>query len=63
MTNLPNFRNKRQAGGGGLMFWDMLLANGTIFVKKVSSRVNSMEYQSILSGFAVPLIRDIVGAT
>ena len=42
------------------MFWDMLLPNGIVFVKKVSSRVNSMEYQSILSGFAVPAIRDIM---
>ena len=58
--NRQHFRNKRQAGGGGKMFWGMLLPNGILFVKKVSSRVNSMEYQSILSGFAVPAIRDIM---
>ena len=42
------------------MFWGMLLPNGMLFVKKVSSRVNSKDYQSILSGFAVPAIRDIM---
>ena len=58
--NILNCRNKRQAGGGGLMFWGMLLPNGMLFANKVSGRVNSMEYQSILCGFAVPAIRDIM---
>ena len=42
------------------MFWGMLLPNGMLFANKVSGRVNSMEYQSILCGFAVPAIRDIM---
>ena len=42
------------------MFWGILLPTGMLFVKKVSGRVNSMEYQSILGEFAVPAIRDIM---
>ena len=42
------------------MFWGILLPTGMLFVKKVSGRVNSMEYQSILCGFAVPAMRDIM---
>ena len=47
--NLRNYKNKRQVGGGDVMSWNILPPNELLSVERVSSRVNSMEYKSMLS--------------
>lgn len=49
-------RQKRQAGGGGLMVWGMLLPCGEIFLETLEGRQNSVKYRDLLMNIAVPEI-------
>ena len=50
-------RIRRQAGGGGIMMWGLVLPNGLIALKKVVGHQTSENYIEILSKYAVPLIK------
>ena len=56
--NSKSSRSKRQAGGGGLMYWGMIISDGSVFLKKVTGKMNSKQYIDILTHFAVPTIKD-----
>ena len=42
------------------MFWGLLPSNAMLLKNKVSSSVNSMEYQSVLFVFAIPAVKEIM---
>jgi hypothetical protein len=54
-------RNKRQAGGGGLMVWGMLLPTGKIFLQTLEGRQNSTKYKDLLTQIVVPQIVEEMG--
>lgn len=49
-------RSKHQARGGGIMIWGMLFPDGTIYLKEMEGRQNSLKYEEIIRDFAVPAI-------
>lgn len=57
-----NNRCKRQAKGGGLMYWGMILSSGVIFLKKLEGKQNSEKYQDLIVNFAVPIIKLNLGS-
>ncbi len=58
--NQKIFRAKRQSGGGSIMVWGMIFPSGILFIKRVQGNINSQGYIELLSGYAVPLIRDLM---
>ena len=56
-TNAIINRERRQCGGGGLMVWGMVFPNGLVTLKIVESRFNSQKYISMLTNFAVPIMK------
>jgi transposase len=50
-------RNKRQGGGGSIMFWGILLPDGRVMVRRILGIQNSTKYKELLSSFAVPNLR------
>ena len=40
------------------MIWGMLLPNGEIFIKLMEGRQNSSKYIALLSGYAVPILKE-----
>ena len=50
-------RHRRQCGGGKIMFWEMVMSNGLIALKKIPGKANAEGYISLLKGFSVPIMR------
>ena len=44
----PVVLNKRQMGGGGVMVWGMIFANGNIWLEWLKGRQNSESYKQLL---------------
>ena len=57
----PIIRQKRQMGGGSVMVWCMTFPTGQIFLKVLKGVQKSVNYLSLLSNFAVPIIKDSMG--
>jgi len=55
--NFKCCRQRCHAGGGGLMYWSMLIPNGIIALKKIMRNLNSDEYINLLKHYAVPLMK------
>ena len=53
--------NKRQKGGGGVMVWGMIFANGNIWLEWLKGRQNSESYKQLLDEKALPKIRRDMG--
>lgn len=49
-------RPRRQAGGGGIMIWGMLLPSGQLHYVEVPGTLNSAKYIKLLKDFALPII-------
>ena len=54
-------RQKRQAGGGGIMVWGMILPTGEIICRTMEGRQNSEKYKDLVANFAVPHINSKLG--
>ena len=50
----PQTRVKRPQGGGGIMVWGMVLPNGLVRVFKLTGRMDSAAYVSLIEQHAVP---------
>ena len=57
----PVVLNKRQMGGGGVMVWGMIFANGNIWLERLKGRQNSESYKQLLDEKALPRIRREMG--
>ena len=57
----PVVLNKRLMGGGGVMVWDMIFANGNIWLEWLKGRQNSESYKQLLDEKALPKIRREMG--
>ena len=57
----PVVLNKRQMGGGGVMVWGMIFANGHIWLEWLKARQNSESYKQLLDEKALPRIRREMG--
>ena len=57
----PVVLNKRQMGGGGVMVWGMIFANGNIWLGWLKGRQNSESYKQLLDEKALPRIRREMG--
>ena len=57
----PVVLNKRQMGGGGVMVWGMIFANGNIWLEWLKGRQNSESYKHLLDEKAQPRIRREMG--
>ena len=57
----PVVLNKRQMGGGGVMVWGMIFANGNISLEWLKGRQNSESYKQLLDEKALPRIRREMG--
>ena len=58
----PVVLNKRQmGGGGGVMVWGMIFANGNIWLEWLKGRQNSESYKQLLDEKALPRIRREMG--
>ena len=57
----PVVLNKRQMGGGGVMVWGMIFANGNIWLEWLKGRQNSESYKQLLDEKALPRIRREMG--
>ena len=58
----PVVLNKRQMGGGGVvMVWGMIFANGKIWLRWLKGRQNSESYKELLDEKALPRIRREMG--
>jgi len=55
--NIKISRQRRHTGGGGIMYWGMLMPNGLISLKKVIGNLNSEKYIHLLDSYAVPLMK------
>lgn len=53
-------RQKRQMGGGGVMFFGMIFPGGIMAVKRLVGRVTAVAYQQMLTSYAVPMMRDLL---
>ena len=53
----PVVLNKRQMGGGGVMVWGMIFANGNIRLEWLKGQQNSESYKQLLDEKALPRIR------
>jgi transposase len=49
-------RPRRQAGGGGIMIWGMLLPSGVLRYVEVAGTLNSAKYIKLIKDFALPII-------
>jgi transposase len=54
-------RDKRQAGGGGVMVWGMVFPDGEIFLHMLEGRQNSGTYKALMEDVAVPAIMARMG--
>jgi len=54
-------RDRRQMGGGSIMFWGMIMYTGDIYVKKVVGNMRSIQYRDLLSDYAVPTMKQKLG--
>ena len=52
----PINRQRRQAGGGGLMFWGAVMPNGLIALRLLKGNQNAEKYIELLRNFAVPIM-------
>lgn len=50
-------RQRRQMGGGSIMFWGMIMPNGLIAIREVNGTLNSDSYIELLKTFAVPCMK------
>lgn len=50
-------RQRRQQGGGGIMYWGMILPNGLICVKELEGYINAQKYTYLLQTYAVPIMK------
>ena len=57
----PVVLKKRQMGGGGVMVWGMIFANGNIWLEWLKERQNSESYKQLLDEKAQPRIRREMG--
>ena len=57
----PVVLNKQQIGGGGVMVWSMIFANGNIWLEWLKGRQNSESYKQLLDEKALPRIRREMG--
>ena len=57
----PVVLNKRQMGGGRVMVWGMIFANGNIWLEWLKARQNSESYKQLLDEKALPRIRREMG--
>ena len=57
----PVVLNKWQMGGGGVMVWGMIFANGNIWLEWLKGRQNSESYKQLLDEKALPRIRREMG--
>ena len=57
----PVVLNKRLMGGGGVMVWGMIFANGNIWLEWLKGRQNSESYKQLLDEKALPRIRREMG--
>ena len=57
----PVVLNKRQMGGGVVMVWGMIFANGNIWLEWLKGRQNSESYKQLLDEKALPRIRREMG--
>ena len=57
----PVVLNKQQMGGGGVMVWGMIFANGNIWLEWLKGRQNSKSYKQLLEEKALPRIRREMG--
>ena len=53
--------NKRQLGGGGVMVWSVIFANGNIWLEWLKGWQNSESYKQLLDERALPRIRREMG--
>ena len=57
----PVVLKKLQMGGGGVMVWGMIFANGNIWLEWLKERQNSESYKQLLDEKALPRIRREMG--
>ena len=55
----PVVLNKRQMGGGGVMVWGMIFANGNIWLEWLKGRQNSESHKQFPDEKALPRIREM----
>ena len=53
-------RPRRQAGGGGIMIWGMLLPSGELHYVEVPGTLNSVKYIKLLKDYALPIITSVL---
>lgn len=49
-------RQRHQSNGQGIMIWGMLHPDGMVYLKEMIGKQNSIKYEEVLRGFAVPII-------
>jgi len=51
----PLFRGRRQAGGGGIMVWALVMPNGLLTYRIISGTYKAQDYVNLLTRHAVPI--------
>ena len=54
--NVHSKRQKRQCGGGGLMYWGMLMPNGLVALKRIDGKMDSKKYVHLLESYTIPIM-------
>lgn len=44
-------------GGGGLMYWGMVMPNGLIWLKLLNGKQNAQKYVHLMENYAVPIMK------
>ena len=56
-------RQRRPVGGGGIMYWGMVMPNGLVALRQLKGKQNSEKYITLLESFAVPCMKlNLIGS-
>jgi len=56
-------RDRRQRGGGGLMYFCIAVPNGLILLRELAGNQKAVNYKALFKSFIVPSIRLNIGTT